>query len=514
MVQDMPDTNATQADTPDERGTEPPAYLRVRGLRCVVGGTEILAGIDLQVERGEYIAIMGPNGSGKTTLIRHLNATLRPTAGTVFVNGGSTSDDDLSRIRTQVGLVYQDPDDQMVAVTVEDEIAFGLESRAWDRQRMRERVEKTLERFDLVHVRQRATTSLSGGEQQRVAISAVWATDPCLLILDEPTSMLDLPSSTVLMSVLDELGADRDRAVIHVTQQVEEAARAARVILMDHGRIVRDGSPDDVLADEVYLRELGITRSAASPRATTGVGKTPTVEAAGIHHARHDGPDTRPVLHGIGARFDGGHIVAIIGPSGSGKTTLAWHLNRLLDPDEGSVLFHGEDIANMTASDVRRQIGFTFQRVDLQLFGATVLEDIAFGPVTRGVNSAEADELARASLSAVGLNPKQYASRRPVTLSAGEQRRVALAGVLISDPAVIVMDEPTAGLDARGVDMLAGILDDLRSQGRAIAVVTHDLRFARTVADSVLHVNDGRGEQSDDVSGVIDRLMKQWSEPK
>jgi len=486
--------------------------LDVRGLVHRRGERALLDGVTLAVRRGEYVALMGPNGSGKTTLVRHLNGLLQPTEGSVHVLGLDAGEPaHLPEIRRRVGLVFQDPDDQMVAVTVEDEIAFGLENLRWERPRMVERVTAALRRFHLEGVRERATTSLSGGEQQRVAIAAVWAQDPATLVLDEPTSMLDRPSATELLALLDELAGEH--TIVHVTQSIAEARRTGRVVVLDAGRVVLDGPPEEVFANEARLRDLGILRSGR--RITLRAGeepdvRAPVIEAQDVHHVRRDGPVRRPVLHGASAAVPPGAILAIVGRSGSGKTTLAWHFNRLLEPSRGRILLRGRDVRDLPAADVRRQVGLTFQRADLQLFEITVLDDVAFGLLQRGVARAEAQAAAKAALDELGLPSDGYANRRPATLSVGEQRRVALAGVLVLDPAVLVLDEPTSGLDARGVEALLDQLERVRSAGRAIIVVTHDLEFAAQVADLVLCMKDGRGTASDRVAETLDALIRAW----
>jgi len=467
---------------------------------------------------------MGPNGSGKTTLVRHFNGLIMPMEGEVRVMGMNVSDrSNLPEIRRRVGLVFQDPDDQMVAVTVEDEIAFGLENLSWDYGLMHERVEETLRRFDLDQVSDRATTSLSGGEQQRVAIAAIWAMDPDILVLDEPTSMLDRPSAMELLHLLDEIAsadnvAER-RAILHITQNVGEAARAERTIVMDRGRIAIDAPSEDALADRNRLFELGIVqRHRGIPRYIDGIpspgsNAVSAIEAIDIHHVRNDGPHANPVLRGVSAAMPKGSVLAIVGRSGSGKSTLAWHFNGLLKPDTGEVLLDGTDIQSMPQADVCRRVGMTFQRVDLQLFEMTVADDVAFGLVQRDVPDVESRERTRSALESLGMSFEKYADRSPMALSTGEQRRVALAGALVTAPDVLVLDEPTSGLDARGVDMLIGQIESLRTSDRTLIVVTHDLTFAREIADTVLHMDEGKGAVCGSVDSVIDTLEHEWTSP-
>lgn len=504
MVQDSPPGLAAQA--------ERVPLVEVCRLVHERGGHRLLDDLSFSIRAGEYVALMGPNGSGKTTLIRHLNGLLLPTSGQVRVMGRCTAEPaHLVEIRNIVGLVFQDPDDQMVAVTVEDEIAFGLENRSWPRERMVERVDEALEQFHLADLRDRQTTSLSCGEQQRVAVAAVWATDPQLLVLDEPTSMLDMPSARELLALLDSLAGSH--TVLHVTQSVDEARRARRVIVMAEGRIVLDGPPERVVGDRRRLREFGIVRDGARRTAAPHATEPTALEAVDVRHVRRDGPFERTVLRGVSARVPRGSTLAIVGRSGSGKSTLAWHFNRLLEPASGAIKLDGQDAKTLPLLQVRRRVGLTFQRVDLQLFEVTVADDVAFGLVEQGVPRDEARRRACAMLDALGLPSERYADRRPSTLSVGEQRRVALAGVLVTNPSVVVLDEPTSGLDARGTDALVDQLERLKREGRAIVIVTHDLGFARQMADQVLHLDDGTGSSSDDVDRVIGALVSEWMRP-
>ena len=484
----------------------------IRNLVHQRGNHTLIDGVSLRVAHGEYIALMGPNGSGKTTLARHLNAMLQPTSGDVHVLGKRTTNpSNTDAIRRAVGLVFQDPDDQMVAVTVEDEIAFGLENRAVPRDEMLRRVDDTIRRFHLDHVRDRATTSLSGGEQQRVAIAAVWATEPTLLVLDEPTSMLDRPSATALLRFLDNLITQHpDRAVIHITQSVTEAQHAHRVVIMERGRIVLDGPPAEALTDTDRLREIGIARR-THPWKRERQCADPIIEAVDVGHTRRDGPLERTVLTGVNAEIARGRVTAIIGRSGSGKTTFAWHLNRLLEPSDGHINIDGRPARDIPLVDVRRKVGITFQRVDLQLFEPTVIEDVAFGLLQRGTTQSEAHVHAKEALAEVGLDPERYANRRPMSLSVGEQRRVALAGVLALGTEVLVLDEPTSGLDAHGVEQLGEQLRRLVDAGRSVVIVTHDLDFARAIADRVLVFEEGSATQSDDVNATLNQLEEAWS---
>ncbi|HOM56725.1 MAG TPA: energy-coupling factor transporter ATPase [Candidatus Latescibacteria bacterium] len=470
-----------------------PHAIETRSVAFEIGGRALLDGVSVTISPGEYVAVMGRNGSGKTTLIRHFNGLLLPTSGECFAFGLPTRDPRcLREIRRRIGLVFQDPDDQMVAVTVEDEIAFGLENRAVPPEEMDQRVEAVLDIFHLQHVRKRSTSALSGGEQQRVAIAAVWATNPDVLVLDEPTSMLDLVSSVALLELLNEIRGSK--AVVHVTQNLQEAARAERLIVMDEGRIVFDGPPQQALEESDSLRRWGIAAAGRPASRNTPPGTSIAISTEALNHVRDDGNETNHVLKDVTFQALRGSVLAIVGKSGSGKTTLAYHFNRLLEPTSGEVRIGERPAHSIALHELRRIVGLTFQRVDLQLFEASVLDDVAFGLVQRGMERAEAYRRARLFLHRMGLDPDSFGNRAPGTLSTGEKRRVALAGVLVSEPEVIVLDEPTSGLDAASVEQLSEIVSELANQGKTLLIITHDLNFAARTADGVILVDEGRAE--------------------
>ena len=350
----------------------------IKNLTSLAGDKTILDDITLTVSAGERVCIMGANGSGKTTLIHHLNGLLTPTSGSVSIGGYDTAvNDQLEQVRKLVGIVFQDPDDQMVAVTVGRELAFGLENLAWEPAAMRDRVDETISRFGLMELRNRATAALSGGEQQRVAIAAVWIAAPEVLVLDEPTSMLDSAGSISVMDALDEI--DGRQTVIHVTQSLDEAMRADRLVVLDGGRVVMDGPPRVVVQDRDRLVELGVANRLDTKERSSAAKNRPALVAQELFHTLIDGPNRTEVLKGVSFGLRKGAVLAITGPSGSGKTTCGYHANRLLKPNQGDLTLAGVHFDDIPIHELRRRVGLTFQAVDLQLFGETVWEDIRFG---------------------------------------------------------------------------------------------------------------------------------------
>lgn len=239
-------------------------FIEVEGLRfeyAVEGGENVAAlnGIDLEIGQGEYVAVIGPNGSGKTTLLKHFNALLKPSAGLVIVSGLSTDEEDnFPEIRRQCGMIFQNPDNQLVATTVEEDIAFGLENLALPPEEIRKRVREVGQVLGLSGLEQHPPHLLSGGEKQRVAIAGVMAMRPYCLLMDEPTAMLDPGGRREVLDAVRKLNSEQGITVIHVTHFPEEAARASRILVMDQGKIVQDGTPVQVLTGLTLLHRLGL----------------------------------------------------------------------------------------------------------------------------------------------------------------------------------------------------------------------------------------------------------------
>lgn len=500
--------------------------------------------VSLRIGEGEYIALMGANGSGKSTLARHLNALLLPTSGCVRVDGIETTDHvRLWDVRQRVGLVFQNPDHQMVAPVVEEEVAFGPENLGLPVDEIRARIDEALAAVDMLAFRRHNPGNLSGGQRQRIAIASILAMRPRYLILDEPTAMLDARGRAEVLGILRRLHQERGMTVVLVTHAIAEATQASRVVVMKGGQIAADGSLAQVAADPQEVRRLGLpfppmvavlgafidagfplpsplpldpaeaasvivasaTKNGLVPLAASSASSsaqaTPPSEAAvevevdGVWFRYLRGtPFESLALKGVSARFAQGERVAIMGGTGSGKSTLLQHLNGLLRPDEGRVVVGGHDVSRPRADliSVRRHVGLMFQFPEHQLFEESVMSDVGYGPRNLGLPAHEVDARVRRALEAVGLDPAEYGERSPLALSGGEMRRVALAGVLAVEPRVLVMDEPMAGLDAEGQDRLVEVLAALHARGTATVVVTHDLERVAELSDRLILMEDGR----------------------
>ena len=503
------------------------------------GGLAALRSIDLHISPRENISLIGANGSGKTTLAHCLNGLLQPQEGRVLVDGMDASDPtQLNSIRQLVGMVLQNPDDQLVATTVADELAFGLENLALASDEIYRRVEETLATFDLEAYRHYPPHKLSGGEKQRVAIAAVVAMRPRYLVLDESTALLDPGERQQVAELLQRLRTAYGIATILITQSPEEAARADRVIVLHAGRVHADGSPAALFADPPKLRALGLDLPFASALAThlslaethleldtlsdaltalkpqtslppwtppTPPPLTPSKLATKelTHLYDEHLPTQRCGIRDITMDVPTGSVLAVVGSNGAGKTTLAQHFNALLKPSRGRVLLDGCAIGSQPSARVRQRVGLAFQFPELQLFAETVAEDVAFGPHNLGFAPERVDSLVARALAMVGMPLTEFGPRQPLSLSGGERRRVALAGVLAMDPEVLVLDEPTAGLDPRTTASLCRLFAELSNQGRTLVLISHDMELVGHLATHVVVLRQGRIELQGPARAVL-----------
>ena len=503
------------------------------------GGLSALRSIDLHISPGEDIALIGANGSGKTTLAHCLNGLLQPQTGRVLVDGMDASDPtQLRAIRQLVGMVSQNPDDQLVATTVADELAFGLENLALASDEIHRRVEETLAAFDIEAYRHYPPHKLSGGEKQRVAIAAVVAMRPRYLVLDESTALLDPGERQQVAELLQRLRTAYGIATILITQSPEEAARADRVIVLHAGRIHADSSPAALFADPPKLRAFGLdlpfanalaahlslaeipltldtlsdALTALKPQTSLSpwTPSTPPPPApsklatAGLTYLYDEHlPTQRRGIRDITMDVPTGSVLALVGTNGAGKTTLAQHFNALLKPSRGRVLLDGYDIGSQPPARVRQRVGLAFQFPELQLFAETVAEDVAFGPRNLGFAPERVNGLVAHSLAMIDMPLGEFGPRQPLSLSGGERRCVALAGVLAMDPEVLVLDEPTAGLDPRTTASLCKLFVELSNQGRTLVLISHDMELVGHLATHVVVLRHGRIELQGPTRAVL-----------
>lgn len=486
-------------------GTEVPVRLAHVTLRY--GNSMALDDVTLEVCRGERVCVLGANGSGKSTLASVICGLLAPDEGDVELAGHAVCTGGVPDLaayrdaRRQLGLVFQNPDDQIVTSVVADDVAFGPENLGVPRAQISARVARELRRVAMEKYAHADPSRLSGGQRQRVCIAGALAMEPAVLVLDEPSSLLDVRGRAAIMRVMGRLAA-AGATLVHVTHFMDEALAADRVVVMQHGHVALEGTPDEVFAAKnaqviealglempfearlaVALRQAGAAGDAiAAPGAPSDekpAACAPAAEPLAI--LARDlgfsyGPDAQ-ALDGVSLKVPARATTAIVGQTGSGKSTLLRLLCGLEAADAGSLTVCGINAATKRGRrQVRRAVGYVMQHPERQLFAQTVAEDVAFGPRNQGLSAAEVERRVAHALDLVGLADRRDAS--PFELSGGQQRLAAIAGVLAMEPELLVLDEPTAGLDPRGRARLRALMADLAAHGVTLLQVTHSMEDA------------------------------------
>lgn len=516
----------------------------------IIEQSTALRNVNLSVPEGQFLAVLGHNGCGKSTLAKHFNAILTPTSGKVTVDGIDTADEDrLFDIRQTVGMVFQNPDNQLVATIVEEDVAFAPENLGVPPEEIRVRVDNALKQVDMYEFREHAPHQLSGGQKQRIAIAGIIAMQPRCIVMDEPTAMLDPKGRREVMKTIKRLNREHGITVILITHYMDEAAQADRVVVMDNGSVLMDDVPRNIFAraDELravgldvpqvtelcgMLRKKGINISkeiifedecAAAiemlplNRKTADMTKTVAVKlvGSGEEAARLENltykysigtPFEKTAVDNVDLTVNKSEFVGIIGHTGSGKSTLIQHLNGLVKPTSGLVFIDGKDIwgKDVNIRDIRFKVGIVFQYSEHQLFEETVAKDIAYGPKNMGLTGGELDARVKSAAESMGIS--HLLEKSPFELSGGQQRRVALAGVLAMDPEVLILDEPAAGLDPKGRDKILSLIKRYHEQsGKTVLLVSHSMEDIVKFATKVLVMNKGKVFCYDETDKVFER---------
>ena len=514
----------------------------------ISGSMRAIDEIDIDVAPGSFVAILGSNGSGKSTLAKHINALLVPTGGTVWVNGIDTKmPRETLNIRQLAGMVFQNPDNQIIGTVVEEDVGFGPENLGVSTDDIWRRVEESLKAVNMIEYRHRSPNRLSGGQKQRVAIAGVIAMEPSCIVLDEATAMLDpIGRKEVINSVL-ELQKKKNVTVVWITHYMEEVINADKIFVMDKGKVVMKGSPKEIfsqvdglkscqldvpqvtmVAEElrsrgldvpkgiIHTRELVevVTSYVSQPSPYKEVDKQKKMEAEAKDVLRFESvnytysagtPYEKQALKDINLEIPEGQMVGIIGQTGSGKSTLIQHMNGLLRASSGKLFYNYENIyeKKYNMKNLRTQVGMVFQYPEHQLFDADILSDVSFGPKNQGLSEEEAKEQAKKALKLVGFPEKSYL-RSPFELSGGQKRRGAIAGVLAMEPRVLVLDEPTAGLDPKGRDDILGQISKLHKKtGITVILVSHSMEDIAKYVDRIIVLSKGKIIHDDEPAQVF-----------
>ena len=517
--------------------------------------------VSLAIEKGEFVGVIGPSGAGKSTLAAVMSGAIPhhytgQLFGATLVDDRDTCEITLTDISRVVGSVLQDIDAQMVAPIVEDEMLFGLENFGIPHDQIEERISQTLTTVGISDLRHREIATLSGGQKQKVAIAAIIAMAPNVLVLDEPTAALDPASSTLVFDTLRQINREHGITVVVIEQKVALLSKyCSRVLVMADGKLAFDGEPHQVFAHASELRQMGVDspRVARIANSLAEVGLLPSDQAPCLNvseahqlisslladatskDAPADVPETSPHISAVprgvnqepvveltdvtfayphgGASVSNlnmcvypGELVGIIGQNGAGKTTLTKLLNGLLHPASGTVRMAGMNTADVPTSAIAAKCATLFQNPDRQLCRDTVLDEVAFGLELHGVGTDEARQRARVAAERFGLPLDES----PFSLSRGQRQMVALASVVVLDPQVVLLDEPTSGLDYRECMTVMETVSEMAERGCAVIMVCHDMEVVSDFAQRLVVMADGRILERGDANRIFadDALMR------
>lgn len=566
-------------------------YTRRNENDEVIETLSALSALNFSIEAGSFVCILGHNGSGKSTLAKLFNALQLPTEGTILVSGmDSREEKNIFPIRREVGMVFQNPDNQIIASVVEEDVGFGPENIGLPTDEIWQRVNNALSAVHMEPYRLKSPNHLSGGQKQRVAIAGTLAMEPKTIVLDEPTAMLD-PSGRkeVLESVL-ELKRKKGISIILITHYMEEAVNADRILLMDSGKLVMDGSPREVFQNVERLKEyrmdVPLITELAHKLQKKGFPIEKTIlkkeeleeelfklkeegfslqenftapELPGLSELSSEKPQADDyivevehlsaifqegtamesfALKDLSMKIRRGSLTAVIGHTGSGKSTLVQHLNGLIKAKSGEIFVSFRENPPLVKSGksflffkgkktviekkgrlslleegfdyraLRFKVGLVFQYPEYQLFEETVLLDVMFGPLNQGKTREDAEALAKEALASLGIREELYA-KSPFELSGGQKRKVAIAGVLAMGPELLILDEPTAGLDPAGRDELFEEIAGLRKNyAMTILLVSHSMDDVARYADEVLVLHQGELK----IEGTVEEVFSKKEE--
>ncbi len=507
--------------------------ISLRNLRFMYRGQKrwALDDITLEVPAGDFLVVLGPSEAGKSTLAESINGLIPhffkgQFQGAVSVLGRNTRDVKVAEMAERVGMVFQDFEAQLFSTKVELEVAFGLENFGLSRAEMTGRIDESLRRVGLLNLKDRTPSTLSGGQKQKLAIASALAMHPPVLVMDEPTTDLDPVSKEEVFQLTHQLADRGDFTLIVIEHDTEELLQARNVLLLREGKLVRYGPAKEIFRDVSLLESLGVVvpgvakffhRMGSQPipltpeeghrqfaaggwrisearyeelrrndSRLTSQGE-PIIRCEGLEHSY---PSGLQALQGIDLEIRPGEMLAMIGSNGSGKTTLVKHFNGLLSPTAGRVTVKGRDTREQGVFELGKTVGHVFQNPDHQIFSDTVFQEVAFGLRLRKIPEVEIQSRVAEALGAVGLIG--WEGENPFALTKSGRQRVAVASILAARPEVLVLDEPTTGLDYTEQRKIMELLRRLNEKGHTIIFITHHMWVAAEYAHRVVVLKDGR----------------------
>lgn len=480
--------------------------------------------INVMIDEGEFLVITGPSGGGKSTFLRSINGLIPnfyggKISGEVLVKGKNVSKTPTNQMSEIVGMVFQDPENQLVSNQVEREIAFGMENLCFSKEIMKKRIEESLDAVNISRLRDKTIQELSGGQKQKVAIASALATHPEVLLLDEPTSELDPGSAESVLNVIEKINDELGLTIILVEHRLERVIHHVdRMLMIDSGKILYDGSPRKLKSNNVKDWKVGmppVTRLALNfEKEMVNNGMPLTVKEARLSLKEvltnpknkvtwekkesskrvtlsmdkvffsYDGE--KDVLKDISFNVFEGDMIALMGKNASGKTTLVKLMNGLIKPRKGKILLFGKKISDYPLEELIQKVGIVFQDPNLHLFNDTVQKEVEF--VLRNLKVDEKLIKKKTEEILKYFKIYQYKNSYPHDLSGGERQRVALASVLVSDPEILILDEPTRGMDYY---LKRELISYLREKAKTVIMITHDIETAAEFSDRVILLSEG-----------------------
>ena len=493
---------------------------------------DALTSINLDIKNGEFIVIMGASGAGKSTLSFTLNGLIPIQVkgtynGSVSVNGVPTKGKKVSDFADKVGIVFQDFETQLFSTNVELEVAFGPENFAVEREEIVRRVKESLAMVGLEGFNGREPATLSGGQKQRLAIASVLAIQPNVICMDEPTTDLDPIGKNGVFLIAKKL-RDQNMTMIIAEHETEETLFADKIMIIEEGKIVASGTPKEILSQVDLMKQKGIMPLQTAeffnnrlpalelPMEINDAVKSweklglsinedkyqqlvqedkrrlesygePLIQVVDLEHTYATG---LTALTQANLTIRKGEFLAVVGQNGSGKTTLVKHLNGLLLPSQGHVKVKDKDTTDQTLLELSRSVGYVFQNPDHQIFEETVFNEVAFGPRLQGQDEEAIKENVKQALEAVGLTG--YEEHDPFSMSKGERQRIAVASIVATKPDVVIMDEPTTGLDYPQIKSMMELIKSLNEMGHTIIMVTHTMWVVAEYAHRSVVLRDGK----------------------
>lgn len=498
----------------------------------------VLKNLSFSIKKGTFVAIMGHSGAGKTTLNLCLNGLIPQLlegslTGDIRINAQDLTQCSVPTMAKHVGLVLDDPESQIIGRTVEEDISFGPINFCLSIDEIRRRVSNTLKMVQLEGFEQRDTSQLSGGEKQRLAIAGILAMLPKILVLDEPGSELDPIGRKEIYATINAYRKTQQLTIMITEHNCEDIIhRVDEVKVLQKGELVWEGSPEVLfrnvpLLNKFWLRPLPVSllgwefyqkgwitfdeipldvsqaenlikrqlpqlnslKSISRPERLISGNNTPVRTILEVTDLKHEYASGHIAIQSVNLSIKEGEFVALIGQNGSGKTTLAKHFNGLLEPTAGTVVVDGKDTKQFSTSLLAREIGYVFQNPDHQLFSSTVEQELAYGLKNMDIEPREIQERINQVLKFTGLEPLR--NEHPLSLGKGERQLVAVASVLVLQPKILVIDEPTTGLDWRGIQSLLTLIKNLHDNGTTIVMISHDMEIVAKYAQRVILMANG-----------------------